>query len=195
VNKEELVSFEKTVGNLFRKRKIKCPIHLAAGNEEILINIFNSINKDDYVFSTHRNHFHYLLHTGNQERLMKQILDGDSMHTCDPENNFYSSSIVSGCVSIACGVAMALKMKGSTKKVWCFIGDGATDEGWFTEALRYAVSQNLPITYVVEDNNRSVCTSVEQRWGEEGAVSEEKIIYYKYECEYPHVGIGEWVTF
>ena len=118
------------------------------------------------------------------------------MHTCNPEKHFYSSSILSGCVAIACGVAMALKMKGSKRKVWCFIGDGASDEGWYCEALRYAMTQDLPVTFILEDNDRSVCTTKEQRWGALlYSTNYSKSIHYAYKCKWPHVGIGQFVKF
>jgi pyruvate dehydrogenase E1 component alpha subunit len=196
MSKEELIAFEKEVADLFKAGKIRCPIHLSGGNEDTLINLFDTeISGDDYVFSTHRNHYHYLLHTGKNTALMIKILAGDSMHTCDPEANFYTSSIVSGCVAIACGVAYALKEKGSKQRVWCFIGDGATDEGWLLEAWKYAVYQDLPITYVVENNNRSVCSTTEQRWGKYiETTNGPKLIKYNYTCTYPHVGIGKFVN-
>lgn len=199
MTKEELIAFEKGIADQFKAIQIKCPIHLSGGNEEQLIEVFGYIKSYDYVFSTHRNHYHYLLHTGDEEGLFNQILyENDSMHTCDPKRNFYSSSIVAGCVAIACGVALALKMKGSKQKVWCFIGDGACDEGWTQEAMKFATMQDLPITYIVEDNNRSVCSNIEQRWGTEAVLNfptNRKVSYYSYECTYPHAGCGEWVTF
>jgi len=191
----ELKAFETGIADTFKAKGIRCPIHLSGGNERELIHIFKDIAPWDYVFSTHRNHYHYLLHTGDADGLRDKILAGDSMHTCSPKHNFYSSSIVAGCVAIACGVALALKMRGSLKKVWCFIGDGATDEGWFYEATRYALSNDLPITYIVEDNDRSVCTSKNQRWGNSETLSQEIITAYKYKCTWPHAGVGEWVTF
>jgi pyruvate dehydrogenase E1 component alpha subunit len=82
MNAQELKTFETRIAELFKDKKIRCPIHLSSGNEEQLIHIFNSILSRDYVFSTHRNHLHYLLHTGDKEGLEKKILGGDSMHTC-----------------------------------------------------------------------------------------------------------------
>ena len=200
MTKTDLVNFESKIAELFKQGKIRCPIHLSSGNEEQLIQLFKDIAPWDYVFSTHRNHYHYLLHTDDAQGLMEKILSGDSMHTCDPKWHFYSSSIVAGCVSIACGVALALKMKDSIKKVWCFIGDGAADEGWFTEALKYAVTMDLPIVYVLEDNNRSVESSTKQRWGVDYRYTNDsrfrsKLLVYEYNCGYPHTGDGEWVTF
>lgn len=193
---EDLRAFEKEIAGLFEQGKIKCPVHLSSGNEYKLIEIFKQIYSWDYVFSTHRNHLHYLLHTDDVEGLRAKILLGDSMHTCSPKEYFYSSSIVAGCVAIAAGVAYALKLQGSKRKVYCFVGDGACDEGWLQEAVKYAVTQDLPITYVIEDNNRSVCSSVLQRWGMDITYPlGPKVIYYSYICNYPHAGIGKWVQF
>lgn len=191
-----LRAFEDKIAEEFKAKNIHCPIHLSHGNERNLIKIFKNIDKNDYVFSTHRNHYHYLLHTDNIARLLVKItVKNDSMHTSDPESHFYSSSIVAGCVAIAAGVAMALKMKKSKQRVWCFVGDGASDEGWFSEAVRYAEGKNIPITYIIEDNNRSVCTTKRQRWGNDAKFCNTHVIYYYYKCKYPHCGCGEWVTF
>lgn len=195
MNMADLVEFEKEIAELFKAGKIKCPIHLSSGNEEQLIRIFENIAPWDYVFSTHRNHYHYLLHTDDAKGLKEKILAGDSMHTCDPTANFYSSSIVAGCVAIACGVALALKMQDSIQQVWVFIGDGATDEGWTTEALKYASSMDLPIRFIIEHNNRSVEATLQQRWGPFNPENTHKSLTYEYKCGYPHAGCGEWVTF
>ena len=118
------------------------------------------------------------------------------MHTIDVQNRFYSSAIVSGYVGIAVGVALGLRKAHSNRKVYCFCGDGSTDEGWFTEAWKYAVGWNLPITFVIEDNNRSVCTDQQSRWGMKVTFPfTDKIIYYRYTPAWPHVGSGreiEW---
>ena len=193
---KKLKDFEAIVAEHFKQGHIKCPIHLCGGNELQLIEIFQGIFSRDYVFSTHRNSYHYLLHTNDAEGLLAKILAGDSMHTCSPEHNFYSSSIVAGCVAIAAGVALALKMKESPAHVYCFIGDGATDEGWFQEAFKYASTMDLPIKYIIENNDRSVCTSTEQRWGRKmNFMLNDKVIVYDYKCEWPHCGMGKWVTF
>ena len=179
--KAELIRVEKRIARLFEKKKIKVPIHLSGGNEDELIKIFKGIRPIDYVFSTHRNHYHYLLHGGSASRIIDNIMGSGmgSMHTIDPSLHFYSSAIVAGCVAIAAGVGLALKMKRSTRKVWCFVGDGACDEGWFWEAKHYVEANKLPVTYIVEDNDRSVCSS--------------KVERYCYVASWPHAGIGVFV--
>lgn len=192
----QLIEFENKISRMFKAKKIRVPIHLSGGNEDALITIFKKIKRSDYVFSTHRNHYHFLLHGGNPNKLISNILNSPlgSMHTIAPKLRFYATAIVCGGPAIATGVAWALKQKESKRKVWCFIGDGATDEGWFYEAWRYAVGQDLPITFIIENNNRSVCTTIEQRWGlSRFHPASNKIIYYEYECKWPHCGVGEYI--
>ena len=181
ITKSDLIRFENKIAKMFRQKKIRVPIHLSGGNEDELIQIFKKIKRCDYIFSTHRGHYHYLLHGGNPARIINNILRSPmgSMHTIDPKLQFYASAIVSGTAAIACGVALALKMKGSKQKVWCFLGDGATDEGFYWEAKHYAQANDLPITYIIEDNDRSVCSS--------------KVERYCYTAKWPHAGVGEFI--
>ena len=110
---------------------------------------------------------------------------------------FFTSAIVAGTPAIAAGVAKALKMKKSKNRVWCFIGDGALDEGNFYEAYRYSCSQKLPIVFVIEDNNRSVDSTKENRSQGEFEWKEKCVIKYDYKITYPHAGTGsgKWIKF
>jgi len=205
VERADLIAFEHKVAEAFERGEIKAPVHLSGGNEDVLIQIFEHIDKEDWVFSTHRNHYHYLLHTGDKEGLWDEIVGeakslcggrSRSMHTCNIKHHFISSAIVGGCCSIAVGVALGLKKSGSERKVWCFVGDGATDSGWFFEALRYAQDNDLPIVFVVEDNDRSVETCLRDRWGQNDRwfSNLNKVWYYRYVSTYPHVGSGKFVS-
>lgn len=122
------------------------------------------------------------------------------MHTTDAKRKFFSSSIVGGNCAIATGVAYAIKLKDGKEWVHIFCGDACLDEGSFWEALRFSQAQNLNITFIVENNDRSVCTSIKDRWGKKDAwvdklKNESKIYYYKYVPIYPHVGTGKQITF
>ncbi len=192
---KELIEFENKIAHLWEDKKIPYPIHLSGGNEKQLIEIFGEINKGDYIFSTHRSHYHYLLAGGSPEKLEKIILEGNSMHVFDKELNFLTSAIVSGTPTIATGVALALKLKKSEKKVWCFVGDGAEDEGHFYEAVRYVDGHDLPCTFILEDNDRSVETPREVRYGKSRIKWPDCVKIYNYKITYPHVGTGKWVDF
>ena len=197
INKKRLIKFEDSLVKLWESGYIKAPVHFSGGNEDQLIEIFKIITPSDWVLSTWRNHYHYLLHTGREGFLYDKIIDEhNSMNIVDIEHKFISSGIVSGLSNIAVGLAYAIKMKGSEGHVYCFLGDGGCDEGWFFEAYRYAMGQDLPVTFVIEDNDRAVETTVKERWGKYDTFMEAlsdcpKIKYYKYTPKYPHVGTGE----
>ena len=191
---QELIDFESKVRDTYEAGKIKGPIHLAKNNEVQLIEIFQYISPDDWVFVPWRNHYHALLHGVDSEKLFNSIVEGRSMGTNNVKPNFYASSIVGGIIPLALGTALALKTKGSNRRVWCFVGDMTMETGVFHEAYKYAKNFDLPLQWVVEDNDMSVHTPTEMAWGKKQEVPE-GIIYYKYEMEYPHHGTGKWVNF
>lgn len=188
-----LIKFEEEIKQLFIDKKIKSPVHLSTGSEKPLIKIFKKIEKDDWVFSTHRSHYHALLKGVSREWLKNEILENRSMHIFNKEHKIFTSAIVDGTIPIATGVAMALKRKKSKNKVWVFIGDMAAEMGVFYECVKYGARNELPIIFVVEDNGLSVDSPTQKIWGKSRGVP--KIIRYKYKRKYPHQGFGIWVEF
>jgi len=195
---EELVAFETEIGNCFNEGLIKAPIHLYDGNENQIIDVFNLIKDEDWVFCTWRSHYQCLLKGVPPETLRADILKGKSITLCYPEYKIYSSAIVTGSIPISTGVALDIKRKGEKGHVWCFVGDMASETGTFFENYKYALNHDLPITFVVEDNNKSVCTDTRKVWGSNVLAfgkNENKIIYYQYESKYPHAGAGKRIQF
>ena len=205
---EKLIAFEEKVASDFKAGKINCPCHLSGGNEEELLGIFDLIKKEDYVLSTHRNHYHYLLKGGDPLKLMNELYGkptgvckgkGRSMHIYDKSINFYTSGIVSGMCGVASGIGLAIKntFKGKKRRphVWCFVGDGAEDSGHFIESVRFCSSRALPVTFIIEDNDFAVDSTREMRWHNHQPIQASNIIRYDYFRQYPHVGCGEHVSF
>ena len=159
-----------------------------------MIKIFKDVKQDDWVFSSWRNHYHALLHGIPRDTLMDLIVRGKSMSVFSDRPKFYSSSIVGGTIPIALGVAQSLKIKGEKNKVWCFVGDMTFESGIFHECYKYARNFELPLQFVVEDNNLSTNTPVDETWGGKQKVPSD-IVYYKYKSDYPHHGTGNWVLF
>jgi pyruvate dehydrogenase E1 component alpha subunit len=205
MNKQELIDFETEIGELFNSAKIRAPIHLYANNEENIMKVFEKIDiKNDWVCCTWRNHYQALLKGIPLELLKEKIIQGKSMIMNLPEYKFICSSIVGGIPSIATGIALAAKLKGSDEHVWCWTGDMSAETGAWSEAYRYAVAQNLPITFIVEDNELSVMTPTHEVWGshkwylpvQQEYYESPHLIYYKYKNEkYPHAGAGIRVQF
>jgi len=198
ITKQDLINFETDIAECFNNAQIKAPIHLYSNNEEQLIEIFKDIKPDDWVFCTWRSHYQCLLKGVPPEQVKKDILKGKSITLCYPSHNIYSSAIVTGNIPIANGVALDIKRKGGSNHVWCFVGDMTSETGAFFENWKYAVNHDLPITFIIEDNNKSVCTDTRKTWNTGKLYFQEenrKIIYYKYESKYPHAGAGQRIQF
>ena len=193
LTKEDLITFEKEVESLYIDKKIRSPVHASGGNEDDLIALFKKVNKEDWIFSTYRSHYHSLLKGMPREELLKEVLANHSIHIMSKEHRIVTSSIVGGTLSIALGVALAKSLKGEEGKVWAFCGDMTAEGGTFHECTKYAMRNALPINFVVEDNKWSVDSPTQKVWGEK--CGGPNVIRYTYERVYPHYGFGVWVVF
>lgn len=191
ITKQELIDFEKKIGVLFEEGELPFLMHFCGGNEDALIDLFSAyIMEGDYILSTHRNHYHYLLAGGKTDDLENKIRNGDSMFVFNRKLNFLSTSILAGGCGIAAGIALSLKTKNSPNYVWCFLGDGAEDEGHLYEAVKFVESNKLPCIFVVEDNDRSVETNKKERGSSYIMNWPECVLRYQFNSTYPHAGTG-----
>jgi TPP-dependent pyruvate/acetoin dehydrogenase alpha subunit len=194
LTKQGLIEAEAKLIELFNRGELPYLLHLSGGNEDQLIEIFERIHPEDYVLGTHRAHYHYLLKGGTVEELVEKVKGGHSMFLFSKERNFLTSSIVAGLTAVAVGLGWAFKAKGEARQVWCFVGDGAEDEGHFYEAVLYAKNHNLPVHFIIEDNGRSVESTKEQRRGDGGVPFgvcwPDNVERYHYTPTYPHAGTG-----
>jgi len=124
-------------------------------------------------------------------KLEQLILDGNSMFVFDKDKHFFTSSILAGTCAIAAGVAYALKKSGSENWVYCFLGDGAEEQGHFYEAVMFVEGQDLPCMFIIEDNDRQVDTTFEERNPNKFKFEMPScVIRNKYKATYPHAGNG-----
>lgn len=209
MDKQELIDFEKEISELYESGVIRGPIHLRNGNESILIDIFKEIKDNDYVFSTWANHLHAMLKGIPKEKIKNRILESQSMAMNFPEERFFTSAIVAGISPIAIGAAISAKRSFTPSRVWVFLGDMAFRTGISHESIMYAISKDLPVTFVIEDNGKSVGTPTQDTWGTvninelinfyisliKSHKSSCDIMYYSYTLDYPHSGTGTFVSF
>lgn len=208
MTEQELIDFENKVAALYNNKQIRAPIHLYHGNEKQVKKVFELVDTaNDWVCCTWRNHYQCLLKGVPEELLINRIVAGKSMVLNFEEYKVVCSSIVGGIQSIATGIAGAIKYKNLNSKVWCWMGDMSAETGAFHEAYRYAVAFDLPIIFVIEDNNLSVTSPTSEICGRQvpwylpkGFNSEyyeaDHLIYYKYTNQkYPHSGAGVRVEF
>lgn len=192
----KIEDFEKKIFNNYNNGLIKFPIHLTKGNEKFLIKIFEYVSPNDWVLCQWRNHAHALLHGIPENTLYNQIMHGKSMYISSKKHNFISSSIAGGIIPIGLGLSLSIKKNNQKNRVWCFVGDMTSQMGVFHEAYNYSRNHNLPLDFVLEDNEKSVYTDTKKTWGIKKNLNIPKdIFYYKYQLEYPHHGTGKFVEF
>ncbi len=153
---------EKVAELLLGQPEIVCPVHLYIGQEAVATGVCANLRQDDYVFSTHRSHGHYIAKGGDLKALMAELFGkasgcsggrGGSMHLAAPEIGLPgSSAIVAGTVPLAVGAALASKMQEKDSVSVAFFGDGATNEGVWYESLNFASLKKLPVIFVCENN-------------------------------------------
>ncbi len=154
--------FEEVVGELVASKEIVCPCHLYTGQEAVAAGVCASLRKDDWVFSTHRSHGHYIAKGGDMNALMAELYGkvtgcskgrGGSMHLASPELGLPgSSAIVAGTIPLSLGAALAFSLREEDAVSVAFFGDGAVCEGAFYESLNFASLRKLPVVFVCENN-------------------------------------------
>lgn len=201
---KSLIEAEDEIARRFDAGEFPVPVHLSGGNERELLKIFELIREEDYIFASHRNHYAYLLKGGSLQEIIDElgrkpsaICGGQagSMNLTNPSIRFWGNAVLGGHAAVAAGVALGLKKQGSSARVWCFLGDGASDNGHIIEAIRFCAFRDLPIRFVIEDNDFSVDSSTKDRWKNYKPIEASNVIRYSYTRTRPHVGTGKWVTF
>ncbi|HWO88534.1 MAG TPA: thiamine pyrophosphate-dependent dehydrogenase E1 component subunit alpha [Gemmatimonadales bacterium] len=153
---------EERIGDEVAAGKVRCPCHLAIGQEAVPVGVARSLRPTDRVFGAHRSHAHYLAGGGSVRKLMAEILGkdtgasrgmGGSMHLTDPEHGLLGTvPIVGATIPIAVGAGLAAKLDGRGDIAVSYFGDGATEEGVFHESLNLAATMRLPVLFVCENN-------------------------------------------
>ena len=202
LTKEDLIQFEDEIADCFNNAEIRAPVHLYHGNEDQIIEIFakQNIKHEDWVLCSWRSHYQCLLKGVPKLQLKKAILENRSISLCFKDYKILSSAIVTGILPIATGIALDIKRKKKKNKVYCFMGDMTSETGIAHECVKYSQNHQLPIHFIIEDNEKSVCTETRETWGMKNltyeGVNNKYITYYKYKLEkYPHAGAGKRVQF
>ena len=173
-----LVMYEKMVQirlfeeEILRREEKGLAIHSCAGHEGVAIGVCSQLEPSDLIVSNHRPWGHFLAKGGGLGESFAEILGkpqgvcggmGGEMGICKPEIGFVQSSMIVGaCLTIACGVALSVKMgavkgfpTGDRSVAVVFFGEGATTNGAFSEAMTLAKLYDLPLLFVCENNGLS----------------------------------------
>ncbi len=147
-------------------------LHLYIGQESVAVGTISLLGENDHVITAYRDHGHALAVGMGMNECMAELFGkatgcskgkGGSMHFFAPEKNFWGGhGIVAGQTPLGLGLAYALKYKGLTGAALCYLGDGAVNQGVYYECLNLASLWDLPIVYIIENNQYSMGTSLER---------------------------------
>jgi len=167
--------FEQNVYECVEKKIIKLPVYLSSGQEFIPSAlseiILNELKIKPLIFAQHRCHSTYLSFGGNILSLIKELLGkkdgctygmGGSASIHSPRINMYGHDGHMG-TQVPIGIGACFSSK---KPTIIFLGDAAAEEDYVVGALGWASTKNLPILFIVEDNNLSILTEkkVRRNW-------------------------------
>ena len=157
---------EEEIVRRYGEGEMRCPTHFCIGQEAVPVGMSAHLRSDDYAFSGHRSHGHYLAKGGDLFAMISELYGretgcakgrGGSQHLIDLDAGFVASApILAGTLPIAVGAAFGSKRLGRDNLSIVYFGDGATEEGSFHEALNYASVHRLPVLFVCENNLYSV---------------------------------------
>jgi pyruvate dehydrogenase E1 component alpha subunit len=163
---------EERAAELYQKGKIGGFLHLYIGQEAVSTGLISARKSQDRVITAYRDHG-VAINVGIPVRaVMAELLGketgtskgrGGSMHMADVSRNFWGGhAIVGGHLPIAAGMALGDVYQKRDAVTICMFGEGATNIGYFHEALNLSKVWNLPVLWVCENNRYGMGTSVDR---------------------------------
>ncbi|NPV85909.1 MAG: pyruvate dehydrogenase (acetyl-transferring) E1 component subunit alpha [Anaerolineae bacterium] len=163
---------EERAAELYQQGKIGGFLHLYIGQEAVCTGLISARQPVDRVITAYRDHGVAISCGLSAREVMAELLGkatgcsrgkGGSMHMADVSKNFWGGhAIVGAHLPIAVGLALADAYKSQPAVTICMFGDGATNIGYFHEALNLSKVWNLPVLWVCENNQYGMGTAVER---------------------------------
>ena len=164
--------FEERAAQLYGMGHIGGFCHLYIGQEAVVVGVLMTINTNDSVVTTYRDHGHMIARGLDPRKIMAELTGrqdgyssgkGGSMHMFSKEHNFFGGhGIVGGQVPLGAGIAFADKYNENDAVTLCYMGDGAVRQGAVHEAFNMAMMWKLPVVFICENNGYAMGTSVER---------------------------------
>ena len=161
--------FEDRSLRVYQQGKIGGFLHLYNGQEAVAVGTCSLLGEHDHVITAYRDHGHALAVGMGMGELMAEMQGkftgcskgkGGSMHFFSPQKRFWGGhGIVGGQTPLGLGIAYALKYQGLKGCCLCYMGDGATNQGAVHESLNLAALWDVPVVYIIENNQYSMGTS------------------------------------
>lgn len=163
---------EEQAAQLYQQGKIGGFLHLYIGQESVSTGLISARQPQDRVITAYRDHGVAINCGISPDQVMAEMLGkvtgcskgkGGSMHMADVTRNFWGGhAIVGAHLPLAAGLALGDKYSGTDSVTICMFGDGATNIGYFHEALNLSKVWELPVLWVCENNLYGMGTSVDR---------------------------------
>ncbi|RMH44560.1 MAG: pyruvate dehydrogenase (acetyl-transferring) E1 component subunit alpha [Alphaproteobacteria bacterium] len=164
--------FEEKAGQLYGMGLIGGFCHLYIGQEAVVVGLQACADEGDKVITSYRDHGHMLACGMDPKGVMAELTGriggyskgkGGSMHMFSKEKNFYGGhGIVGAQVPLGAGLALSDAYLGNDRVTFCYFGDGAANQGQVYEAYNLAELWELPVIFVIENNQYAMGTKVER---------------------------------
>lgn len=169
--------FEETCDKLYSEKKITgVYMHLYSGQEATGVGALAALDERDHVITAYRDHGLAIARGIDLKPLMAEMMGkrngvsggkGGSMHLVSREHNFWGGyAIVGGHLPLSTGLGMAARYSDTDEVVVSFVGDGATNNGYFHEALNMSSIYDAPVIWIIENNRVGMGTRVEDAAGQ-----------------------------
>jgi len=163
---------EERGAELYQAGKIGGFMHLYIGQEAVSTGLIAAREPRDRVITAYRDHGVAINCGISANEVMAELLGkatgmskgkGGSMHMASVEKNMWGGhAIVGGHLPVAAGLALGDQYAKNDNITICMFGDGATNIGYFHEALNLAKTWGLRVLWVCENNQYGMGTSVER---------------------------------
>ena len=144
------------------------------GQEAISVGATLSMNDNEFILPMHRNLGVFTTRNINLFQLFCQFQGKKEGFTSGRDRSFHFGTMkhkIVGMIShlgpqlgIACGIALAEKIEKTNRSTLVFSGDGGASEGDFHEALNVASVWQLPVIFVIENNQWGLSTPSKEQF-------------------------------
>ena len=167
---------EEKSAELYQQGHIGGFLHLYIGQEATGVGAVRALGEDDHVITAYRDHGIAVSIGIEPKYILAEMMGkttgvskgkGGSMHLADINKHFWGGyAIVGGHLPLATGLALRARYKDEDFAVLCLMGDGSTNIGYFHESLNMSAVWDLPVVWMIENNQYGMGTAVDRASGE-----------------------------
>ena len=164
--------FEEMALRMYGQQKVRGFCHVYIGQEAIAAGMESAIRKDDAIVTAYRQHGTAIGRGVPADKAMAELFGkatgivkgkGGSMHFFDNTNKYFGGNgIVGAQIPIGTGIAFAEQYRGTDNLCVTMFGDGAARQGALHESFNMAMTWQLPVLYICENNGYAMGTSVKR---------------------------------